>query len=97
MLSANHALPHFDEYLLKLQDMYSMYMEMGTLIIMGDFNAHINGRIFVKPHDRRSAIFSNFPATNNLIPVNTLSIYTGADSTFISYSGEHTSMIDHIF
>ena len=94
--SVNHALAHFDEYLLKLQDICSMYNEMGTLIIMGDFNAHINGRIFVKPHDRRSAILSNFLVTNNLIPVNTLSICTGADSTFLSYSGEHTSMIDHI-
>ena len=73
-----------------------MHKEIGSLIIMGDFNAHINGRIFVKPHDRRSAIFSNFLATNNLIPVNTLSLCTGADSTFVSYSGEHTSMIDHI-
>ena len=73
-----------------------MYKDLGTLIIMGGFNAHINGRNFVKPHDRRSTLFSNFLVTHNLIPVNTLDMCTGADSTFVSYSGEHTSMIDHI-
>ena len=73
-----------------------MYKDMGTLIIMGDINAHINGRNFVKPHDRRSTLLSNFLVTHNLIPVNTLNMCTGADSTFVSYSGEHTSMTDHI-
>ena len=94
--SSNHAISHFDEYLLRLHDICSMYKDMGTLIIMGDINAHINGRNFVKPHDRRSTLFSNFLVTHNLIPVNTLDMCTGADSTFVSYSGEDTSMIDHI-
>ena len=59
-------------------DTCSMNMEMGTLIIMGDFNAHVNGRIFVKPHDRSSVSFSHFLATNNVVPVNTLPLCNGA-------------------
>ena len=73
-----------------------MYIEMGTLIIMGDFNAHVNGKQFVKPHNRRSALFSRFLASNNFVSLNTLPLCTGAWSSFVSYSGEHTSMIDHI-
>ena len=95
LLSANHTFSQLGEYLLKLQNI-CMYIEMGTLIIMGDFNAHVNGKQFVKPHDRRSALFSRFLASNNLVSLNTLPLYTGAWSSFVSNSGEHTSMIDHI-
>ena len=63
---------------------------------MGDFNAHFNGEKYVKPHDRRSALFLQFLAGNNLLSINTLQMYIGAWSTFVSYSGEQFSMIDHI-
>ena len=33
---------------------------------------------------------------NNLLSVNTLLLCTGASTTFVSYSGEYTSLIDHI-
>ena len=33
---------------------------------------------------------------NNLLSVNTLPLCTGASTTFVSYSGEYTSLIDHI-
>ena len=94
--SANHRMEEFAGYLLKIQDICSMYSDKGTMVIMGDFNAHSNGQVFVKRHDRRSVLFHQLLSDNNLLSVNTLPICTGASSTFVSYSGEYTSMIDHI-
>ena len=74
----------------------SMYSDKGTLIIMGDFNAHRNGRVFLKGHDRRSNLLQQFLTGNNFVAINTLPLCTGASSTYVSYSGEYTSMIDHI-
>ena len=94
--SANYRIAEFESYLFKLQDLCSMYSDKGTLIIMGDFNAHKNGRVFLKGHDRRSNLLQQFLSGNNFLSVNTLPLCTGATSTFVSYSGEYTSMIDHI-
>lgn len=94
--SANHCMAEFEGYLSKVQDLCSMYSEKGTLLIMGDFNAHRNGQSFVKCHDRRSTLLHQLLSNNNFLSVNTLPICTGASSTFVSYSGEYTSMIDHI-
>ena len=94
--SANHRINEFELYLCKLQDLCSMYSDKGTLIIMGDFNAHRNGRVFLKGHDRRSNLLQQFLTGNNFVAINTLPLCTGATSTFVSYSGEYTSMIDHI-
>ena len=94
--SANHSVEDFETYLCKLQDILSMYADRGTLVVMGDFNAHLNGRTFVKFHDRRSKLFKQLLSVNNLLSVNTLPLCTGASTTFVSYSGEYTSLIDHI-
>ena len=94
--SANHPISELNDYLLKLQDICSMYDRRGTVILMEDFNAHFNGEKFIKPHDRRSNLFLQFIASNNLISINTLEMCTGAMSTYVSYSGEQYSMIDHI-
>lgn len=94
--SANHRMDEFESYMLKLRDICNMYFDKGTMVIMGDFNAHRNGPIFVKRHDRRSTMLHHLISTYNLVSVNTLSVCTGASTTFVSYSGEYTSMIDHI-
>ena len=73
-----------------------MYLDKGTLVVMGDFNAHINGQLFIKCHDRRSHIFNQFLSENKLSIANTLDLCTGTPSTFVSYCGQYTSMIDHI-
>ena len=70
--SANHPISELNDYLLKLQDICSMYDSRGTVILMGDFNAHFNGEKFIKPHDRRSNLFLQFLASNNLISISTL-------------------------
>ena len=80
----------------KLQDICSMYLDKGTLVVMGDFNAHINGQLFLKRNNRRSHIFKQFLSGNNLSIANTLDLCTGTPSTFVSYCGQYTSMIDHM-
>lgn len=94
--SSNHCMQEFEDYMLKLQDIYSSFSDKGTLIIMGDFNAHQNGYNFVKRYDRRSVMLRNFLACNNLASVNTLPNCTGASATFVSYCGDFKSTIDHI-
>ena len=53
-----------DAYMLKLQDICSMCLDRGTLVIMGDFNAHTNGQRFRKHHDRHSHILNQFVPGN---------------------------------
>ena len=84
------------DYLLKLQDICSKYAERGTILIMGDFNAHLNGATYIKPADGRSGLLTQFLVGNNLVSINTLPTCIGAMSTYVSYSGEQLSMIDHI-
>ena len=94
--SANHSIKEFESFILKLQDICSMYLDKGTLVVMGDFNAHINGQLFIKCHDRRSHIFNQFLSENKLSIANTLDLCTGTPSTFVFYCGQYISMIDHI-
>lgn len=94
--SANHNIGKFEEYLFRLQDLCSIYSDRGTLILIGDFNSHLNGVNFIKRHDRRSILFSNFLRNNNLVSANTLQLCTGASCSFVSYSREYASLIDHI-
>ena len=72
----------------KLQDICSMYLDKGTLVVMGDFNAHINVQLFLKRHDRRSHLLNQFVSGNNFSIANTLTICTGSLSTFVSYCGQ---------
>lgn len=47
LTSSNHCMQEFEDYMLKLQDIYCSYSDKCTLIIMGEFNAHQNGYNFV--------------------------------------------------
>ena len=73
-----------------------MYSDKGTVIIMGDMNAHKSSNKFIKNKDGRAVIFESFLNNFNLTSVNTLDFCTGAKSSFVSYNGIHESLIDHI-
>ncbi len=66
------------------------------MLFIGDFNAHLHGRHFVKDLDARGLELTNFLNINNLVSINTLDSCVGADSTFVTYDGRHESLIDHI-
>ena len=67
-----------------------------SLILMGDFNSHLQGNYFLKTSDRRSVDFSKLINDNRMVSINTLPLCSGADATFVSYDGKYRSMIDHI-
>ena len=81
---------------ISIETVNPVYLDKGTLVFMGDFNAHNNGQLFLKRHDRRSPLLNQFVSGNNLSIANTLTICTGSLSTFVSYCGQYTSMIDHM-
>ena len=94
--SSNHCMQEFEEYIFKLQDICSSFVESETLIIMGDLNAHLNCTKLIKRCDRRALLLHNFLACNNLVFANTLPTCKGANDTFVSYNGMFHPMIDDI-
>ncbi|MES9879927.1 MAG: reverse transcriptase domain-containing protein, partial [Sedimenticola sp.] len=92
----NYPIYLYREYIDNIYNMLSMYKDKGLVIIMGDFNAHLNGRVFIKPLDDRGHCLLDFLSDNNMISVNATNLCTGAESTFVTYDGRHESFIDHI-
>ena len=94
--SSNHSLFKFLEYVEKLTDFIHSYRDRGIVVVMGDINAHLNTHAIFKKLDERSVRFQKCLTELNLISVNSLDTCIGANSTFVSYNGEHESLIDHI-
>ncbi|MES9884072.1 MAG: reverse transcriptase family protein [Sedimenticola sp.] len=93
---SNHPISTYRDYLDSIHALVCMYKERGVVIMMGDYNAHLNGSCFIKPLDSRGRDLSNFLVVNNLVSVNTLDVCVGAESTFVSYDESYESLIDHI-
>ena len=94
--SSNNGIECFKEYIDKLNDIIYCYCNRGTLILMGDFNAHLQSSSFLKHDDCRSNLLSQFLQRNNYVAIDSLPLCTGAQSTFVSYDGCSESLIDHI-
>ena len=63
---------------------------------MGDFNAHLNGKRFIKPLDSRGKYLCEFMNDQNMVATDTLDNTSGASSSLVSYCGEWETFIDHI-
>ena len=74
----------------------NIYMDKGTLIVMGDMNV----QIFQKPQfgkvESRDQCLISFFNENNLVPASALDVLMGANPTFVSFDGKSESHIDHI-
>ncbi|MEW8561249.1 MAG: hypothetical protein AB2541_04060 [Candidatus Thiodiazotropha sp.] len=93
----NHSIELYKEYLNRLQNIISIYSELGTVILMGDINTHLTRCSQQEPRlNSRGAHFNDLLRENNLISINTLDFCVGAGSTFVTYDGRHESLIDHI-
>ena len=68
----------------------------GRVIIMGDFNAYLNGEKIQKHLDKRSLCLQQFFNINCYLSVNVLPGCTGASSTLLSYNMMSQSLIDHV-
>ena len=71
----------YREFVDYLQTVISMYSEHGTVIFMGDFNAHLQGQRFIKATDCRGEYLLEMMNYFNLIAVNTLTLTTGPSAS----------------
>ena len=94
--SANHRISVYREHVELLYNIVSMYSQLGIVILMGDFNAHLNGPSFIKHIVSRGAALCDLINLFNLSAVTTLPICTGADVSYVSYDGHCKSFIDHV-
>ncbi|MES9883123.1 MAG: reverse transcriptase family protein [Sedimenticola sp.] len=93
---SNHPIHEFREYLASLHELLCIYKDKGVVVMMGDYNAHINGPMLTKCLDNRGRDLLRFIDENNLVAINTLDMCVGAGSTFVSYDESSESLIDHI-
>ncbi|MES9880824.1 MAG: reverse transcriptase family protein [Sedimenticola sp.] len=94
--SRNHPISKYRDYVEKVENLVSLYAEKGIVVLMGDVNAHLQSKHFIKRSDDRGKCFEKLLLDKNLISANTLEMCTGARSSFVSYNGEYESLIDHI-
>ncbi|XP_033756185.1 uncharacterized protein LOC117338930 [Pecten maximus] len=97
--STNRPLYEYQEALECVSDLFDRYSEQGQIIILGDLNAHISKKFGEKNHERaneRGLILENFIHEKQLLSANSQDWSLGCDFTFVSYDGEHHSLIDHI-
>ncbi|MCG7876973.1 MAG: reverse transcriptase domain-containing protein, partial [Candidatus Thiodiazotropha endolucinida] len=87
----------YRDFIDSLHVIISTYSQTGLVIVMGDFNAHLQGKRFIKNTDVRGRCLLNLMHTHNMVAINTLPTCTGADSSFISYGDLYESLIDHFF
>ena len=73
-----------------------MYYDDGTVILMGEFNAHLQSKTYIKPNDVRGSYLNNMLDYHILVAVNKLPICSCSIASFVSYRKVHKSLIDHI-
>ena len=94
--SRSHVLDVYKTCIEELENILSMYMCKGIVIIMGDMNAQIFPRAHSCRIDGRDQYFLDFIEYNNIVSVSSLDIRTGPNTTFVSFDGKSESHIDHI-
>ena len=63
---------------------------------MGDFNAHLQGRRFIKVTDACGRHLFDMMHNHSMLSLNTLPTCVGATASFVSYGDLYESLIDHI-
>ena len=94
--SSNHPVQVYRDFIDHLHAIISMYCHYGLVILMGDFNAHLQGKRFIKSTDDRGKCLLDLMNYYNLVSLNTLSLCSGATSSFVSYDNIYESLIDHV-
>ena len=94
--SSNHSVQVYWDFIDHLHAIISMYCHYGLVILMGDFNAHLQWKRFIKSTDDRGKCLLDLMNYYNLVSLNTLSLCSGATSSFVSYDNIYESLIDHV-
>ena len=93
---SSHSIHVYREFIDDLNAVISMYCQNGLVMVLGDFNAHLQGKRYIKVTDERGNYLLDMMHYHNLVSLNTLSMCKGATSSFISYGDLYESLIDHI-
>ena len=88
---------YFREHLEELlHDLVNLYSQLRSVIIIGDFNAHLNGKTFIRHIDRRRAALCELTNMLHLFNITTALICVGAEYSNVSYDKSSKSLIDHV-
>lgn len=87
----NYTISVYREFIYYLHAVASTYSQNGLLILIGDFNAHLQGRKIIKNTNVSGRYLLEFMHNNNLLSINTLPTCVGASSSFLSYGGASSS------
>ena len=93
---SNHSISTYRKFIDLLHVVISMYSQNGLVLVMGDFNAHLQGKRFITNTDVRGKCLLDLMYIHNLLAINSLPTCTGATSSFVSYGDFYESLIDHI-
>jgi hypothetical protein len=94
--AASLPIQQFKEHVDTLHELYSVYSEVEIVILMGDFNAKIEGsRYQFKPNDRSIYLLTMLNELN-AFSVSSENMCVGPLYTFQGYENGPVSMIDHI-
>ena len=63
---SNHPIQEFRDFIDYLYVIISMYWHNGVVVVMGDFNAHLQGNVFIKPTDDRGRYLIDMMDSFNL-------------------------------
>ena len=89
---------YYNSYLEKLCDIIDQYSELGEIILLGDFNAEIEGVKCPSPKSLRTPLLQKFTNRYKLQSVTVNRDCIGPNFTYDPYdSGLCRSLIDHIF
>ena len=86
----------FRDHIDLLSELVSVYNEIGTVILMGDFNSKIGGPRYQVTSNVRAKMCSSLMGEHNLFSVNMELFCKGPIVTFQSYDGGPSTCIDHI-
>ena len=93
---SSHSINTYRDFIDLLHVTISMYSNNGLVLILGDFNAHLQGKRFIKNTDARGRSLLDLMHGLNLLAINTLPNCIGSYFSFRSYGDLYESLIDHI-
>ena len=94
--SSNHPIQEFRDFIDYLYIIISTYWQNGVVVMMGDFNAHLQGKVFIKTTDDRGRYLSDMMESFNLVSLDSLPSCSGTFASFVSYDDAYASLIDHV-
>ena len=94
---SNHRIEQFREHIEQLFNLISMLSQLGSVIAIGDFNAHLNGSRYIRQIDKRGQDLYDLMSQVGMFNVTTSSLCEGTSTSYVSYNKRLESLIDHAF